>query len=188
MGTPVNYGEMVEIQMEPIEVEEIMQRIKEMPEDGLMVEWGSGGSTVRWLETMSEKQRLITIEHDERWFNKVGDYIGSRPELLEKFEAYYHAADKNLVDHRISTPYEEHPMGLDNYFLPDKRILDADFFFIDGLSRAAIAFIVRYASTKPNPIIYIHDHWQGRDVWYSWATQFYPKMEQGAISLMRLYK
>ena len=46
MSIPVNYGPMVEIQMQPDEVAEVTSRIKEMSDDGLMVEWGSGVSTV----------------------------------------------------------------------------------------------------------------------------------------------
>ena len=61
MSIAVNYGPMSEIQMQPDEVEEITSRIKEMPDDGLMVEWGSGGSSIKWLETLTGNQKLTSI-------------------------------------------------------------------------------------------------------------------------------
>ena len=84
MSIPVNYGPMTEIQMQLDEVEEVTSRIKEMGPDGLMVEWGSGGSSIKWLETLTDNQRLISIEHNPEWHMKVSEYLTTWPELNRK--------------------------------------------------------------------------------------------------------
>jgi hypothetical protein len=186
MSIPVNYGPMTEIQMQLDEVAEITSRIKEMPEDGLMVEWGSGGSSVRWLETLSENQRLVSIEHNPQWHMKVREYLITQPELMKKFQ-YIYKPELYGYQHGYSTIAEEHPHGLDDYLIPNKNILDADIFLVDGIARATTALLVKFLSTKPDPVIYIHDYY-GREQWYTWSTQFFSKKEKVGHTLVRLWK
>jgi hypothetical protein len=186
MSIPVEYGPMKEIQMQLDEVAEITSRIKEMPEDGLMVEWGSGGSSVKWLETLSDNQKLISIEHNPQWHMKVKEYIVTRPELSKKFE-YLFKPELYGFEHGYSSVIEEHPHGLDDYLIPNKKILDADIFLVDGIARATTALLVMFLCTKPSPVIYIHDYY-GREKWYSWSTQFFSKREKVGHTLVRLWK
>lgn len=186
MSIPVNYGPMTEIQMQLDEVEEVTSRIKEMGPDGLMVEWGSGGSSVKWLETLTDNQRLISIEHNPEWHMKVSEYLSTRPELNKKFK-YHLKTELYGFQHGYATVNEENPHGLDDYFIPRNDVLSGDIFFIDGVARATTALLVKMLSTKEDPVIYIHDYY-GREQWYTWSTQFFSKKEKVGHTLVRLWK
>lgn len=186
MSIPVNYGHMTEIQMQVDEVEEVTSRIKEMSSDGLMVEWGSGGSTIKWLETMAGNQKLITVEHNPEWHMKVNGYVITRPDISDRL-TYIYKPELYGFQHGYASVNEEHPHGLDDYFFPKKAMMDADIFFVDGIGRATTALLCKMLSTKTDPVIYIHDY-VGREQWYSWATQFFSKKEQVGHTLVRLWK
>jgi len=173
MSTPVNWGNILtEIQMETGELNYMVNQIKTMPTDGLMVEWGCGGSTCKWIETLTGSQRLITIEHTESWSSRVQRAIKREfGDVSSKFEML-HIPVLYDFDHKYSTVVEEHPTGTDNYINPSDKIWDADIFFIDGIARATCALMVLQKHTKKNPSIFIHDY-VGREQWYSWSTQFF---------------
>lgn len=181
----VEYGPMTEIQMHDNEVAEITSQIAAMGSDGLMVEWGSGGSTVRWLETLTDNQRLISIEHNPSWHMNVSQYINTRPELSSKFK-YLFKPELYGYEHGYGTPQEENPFGLDDYMWP-KGVENADIFLVDGIARAATALFVKIFSTKKDPVIYIHDYY-GREKWYAWAVQHFSNQEKVGHTLVRLWK
>ena len=185
MTVKVDYGHMTEIQMQQDEVDYMVQTISQMNGDGLMVEWGSGGSTVKWLETMKDNQRLISIEHNKEWYDKVDGYIATRDDIKDRFK-YYHRSEMYGFQHGYASVQEEHPHGLDNYFFPDADIPQADIFFIDGIGRATISLLTMMVAEKEDPAIFIHDYY-GREKWYSWATQFFPRQEKVGHTLVRLY-
>ena len=186
MSIPVEYGPMSEIQMQPDEVAEVTSRIKEMPSDGKMIEWGSGGSSVKWLETMTGDQKLISIEHNPSWHMKVSEYLLTRSDINNRF-TYLFKPELFGFEHGYASITEEHPHGLNDYLIPNKNILDADIFFVDGIARATTALLVKFLSTKPDPVIYIHDYY-GRENWYTWSTQFFSKKEKVGHTLVRLWK
>jgi len=186
MSIPVNYGPMTEIQMQLDEVAEVTSRIKEMSDDGLMVEWGSGGSSIKWLETLEGNQRLISIEHNPNWHMKVSEYANTRSDINKRFK-YIFKPELYGFEHGYATVNEENPHGLDDYFLPRKEIMDAEIFFVDGVARATTALLVKLLSTKQDPVIYIHDYY-GREQWYTWSTQFFSKKEKVGHTLVRLWK
>lgn len=188
MSIPVEYGTMTEIQMQLDEVAEITSRIKEMSDDGLMVEWGSGGSSVKWLESMTGNQRLISIEHNPAWHMKVSGYINTRSDINNRFQ-YLFRPELYNYEHGYADIKEEHPHGLDEYLWPKaaKGIENAEIYFVDGIARATTAFIVKSLSQKPDPVIYIHDYF-GREQWYSWSSQFFSKKEKVGQTLVRLWK
>jgi hypothetical protein len=49
----VNYGNIKEMLMFPEETQCVLDHIKNLKPNGLMVEWGTGGSTCKWLENYS---------------------------------------------------------------------------------------------------------------------------------------
>jgi hypothetical protein len=191
MSIPVNYGGglIVEIQMQPDEINYMTQVIdKELPTNGLMVEWGCGGSTCKWLELLSNGKRLITVEHNLEWYNKVAATISKEfKNFSSKFQL--HHIPEQMIKHEYGTVVEEFPMGLDNYLAPNiKGFWDADLFFIDGIGRAACALSVLVKHTKKDPIVFIHDY-VGRESWYSWASQFYDVEIVGStLARLRLKK
>lgn len=187
MSIPVNYGSLTEIQMQLDELSYMENIIKEMPSDGLMVEWGSGGSTVHWLKTMKDDQRLISIEHNPTWYKKVDENLTDHYAEEKKRLTYYYKREQYGFEHGYASVIEEHPFGTDQYLVPDLDIMNADVFFIDGIARATVALLVLAFSAKEAPPIFIHDY-VGREAWYQWAVQFYPKKEVVGKTLLRLWK
>lgn len=175
-GVPVkvNYGNgiLTEVQMVQSEMDIIAQSIKDMALSGTMIEWGSGGSTLKWLETMTESQNLISIEHTDAWYTKVRRAVsfeyGKWPERF-----VYLNKEEKYIEHGYGSPMEEHPMGCAHYINPkDPDIWNADIYLIDGIARAACLMAVMAKHKKLNPVIYIHDY-VGREQWYDWATQYF---------------
>jgi hypothetical protein len=174
------------IQMEEDEVELISRTIKHSPPNSLMVEWGSGASTIKWLQEMGDDQRLIAIEHNKQWFSTVQKVLDYSDSLARKLD--YHLCEPSAFwDHGYGQPAEENPIGLDQYFAPDDKIFDAETFLIDGVARGVCALMVLLRSRKANPIIYLHD-WYPRQPWYSWAVQCFPQFERVGTTLVRLSK
>lgn len=166
----VNYGNILkEIQMVQFDADYICDKIKNMPKDGLMVEWGSGGSTCKWLETLTDSQKLITIEHNENWYNRVGRAVVTEfGDVSDKF-TFYHIPEK-YIEHGYGSLVEEHPCGTAEYINPDDKIWEADIFFIDGIVRGACLLTTLFKRKKPDSVIMIHDY-VGREAWYDWAVQ-----------------
>lgn len=174
MSTPADYGGVItEIQLGVKDIEYTVNTIKNMPEYGLMVEWGSGGSTCKWLDTLGEKQKLISIEHNENWHMRVTRAVKNHFGDLdtEKFE-YFHVPEAYGFEHGYGNILEEHPLGTAKYINPRVDIFDADIFFIDGIARAACLLTVLLKKTNLHATIFIHDY-VGREEWYDWATQWF---------------
>lgn len=187
MSVPVEYGPMTEIQMQPDEVAEITSQIKNMSSDGLMIEWGSGGSSVKWLETMTGDQRLVSIEHNPNWHMKVSEYVNTRSDINKRFK-YLYKPELYGYEHGYAHVKEEHPHGLDDYLWPKvPGIENAQIYFVDGIARATTSLLVKLLTKTEDPVIYIHDYY-GREQWYSWATQFFSKKEKVGHTLVRLWK
>jgi hypothetical protein len=191
MSTPANYGNVItEVQMNQDEIDYVQNIIKNMPEDGLFVEWGSGGSTCAWLDVLGEKQKLISVEHNESWHSRVTRAVKNHfGDLGDKFR-FFHIPEQ-YIEHGYGNPIEEHPMGTDKYLCPPPEdFFNADVFFIDGIARATCALVVLLKHTKKDPVIFIHDY-VGREAWYEWATQFYNVEIVGDLekksTLARLY-
>ena len=190
MSIPVNYGPMTEIQMQPDEVEYITGCIKNMPSDGLMVEWGSGGSSVKWLETMTDDQKLVSIEHNPKWHMNVSEYVNTRPELNARF-TYMFKPELYGYEHGYAQIAEEHPFGLDDYMWPSHprvKLSEADIYLVDGIARATTSLLVKMLSSKEDPVIFIHDYYGGRENWYGWASKHFHRVEKVGHTLARLYK
>ena len=168
----VDYGNIIkEVQMIELDVNIICDIIKNMPENGLMVEWGSGGSTCKWIDTLTANQKLISIEHNENWYNRVKRAISSEwGDVSNKF-TYHHIPEKN-IEHGYGNLMEEHPCGTDEYIHPNDSIWDADVYLVDGIARATCLMTILYKKNKKDSVILIHDY-VGRENWYSWVIQFF---------------
>jgi hypothetical protein len=168
----VNYGGILkEIQMVESDMTIICDHIRKMPEDGLMVEWGSGGSTCKWIETLTNNQKLITIEHNESWYNRVTRAVNAEFGNVENKFTFYHKPELH-IQHGYGNIIEEHPCGVEEYINPDNAIWDADFFFVDGITRGACVSTILHKRKKQDSVIMIHDY-VGREFWYEWVVQFF---------------
>jgi hypothetical protein len=168
---PVKFGKLNELLMMPDELDFMIDVIKVLPKDGLMVEWGSGGSTCKWLEVLTKNRKLISIEHNLEWYNNVKQSVSSHFGEVENFEFLYEA-DKTIgwYNRKYGDISEELPVGLESYIKPNEKIFNADLFFIDGIARGA-CLATTFIKKKPSARVFIHD-FKDRQNWYSWITQF----------------
>jgi hypothetical protein len=157
-----------------------------LPPDALLVEWGSGGSTCKWLELLTGNQKLISIEDDLVWYEKVDRatkaHFGPLP--VEKFELFY-APEKYNINRRKGELSEEMPFGTENYINPRFDIFDASMYFIDGIARSACMAAIMINHRKKNPVILWHDY-VGRSDAHNWITQFC-RVERLCGTLARIY-
>lgn len=138
--------------------------LKALPSDGKMLEWGSGGSTIWFLENMQPGQHLTSIEENEHWFNKVQEKIEASGFTNHKYllvRSQFNELRKN------AHPSEENPVGLDDYIHPPIDLGEFDVILVDGVARGACLASV-YGKT--NAKIFIHDSNRG---WYDWAIRLY---------------
>ena len=156
----------IEIQFHPCEREYVLNLL---PENGTLVEWGCGGSTVFFLDNLKENQYLITIEHVEFWYDKISEKIKDHPNIDRHAFLFIPIKIQNTY---YARPEEEMPCGTEDYIFFDKEsIQNSDVFFIDGVSRGAVAAALRHQIKESSHVI-IHDY-KGREVWYDWAVKCY---------------
>lgn len=157
------------------EGDEIVNSINNLPEDGLMVEWGSGASTLYWMAHLQPTQSLISIEHNQEWFEKVSEDVKDThlADHLHSFKYYFRPPMYEDVELTYATVKEEHPYGMRDYILPDEDILKAELCFIDGVARASVILSMLAYSKNPATIYYLHDY-VGREHWYDWVVDYIP--------------
>lgn len=181
--------------MDAVEIEYFEQLMKNKPEGTKMVEWGSGGSTVMFLPYF-ETGELISIEHNEEWFNKVTAELatGKYPEAaLVNFtyclmEPSYKGQPVDKRFYGYGVPYEENPCFAKSYINPNPDIWNADIFFVDGICRGAILATLWAKARKPDADIYVHDYYgpEEREGWYDWASSLFTRIEKIGTTLARL--
>jgi hypothetical protein len=185
----VNYGEINQLLMTQREVDFVVRAIREMPEDGLIVEWGSGGSTCKWLETISASQRLISVEHNREWYDKVLRTTSSMfPGIGERFK-FFHKPEKmpERYAHGYGKIEEENPFGMDEYVFPTPEIAEASVFLVDGIARGACAAVAAMKSKNRDAVILIHD-FKFRMAAYNWITQFFDLEVVETMAVLRRRK
>lgn len=156
-----------------------------LPEDGTLVEWGCGGSTVYFLDHLKENQYLVSIEHNADWYNKVSELIKDHPNIDRHVFLY--------IPSEVPNPYygraeEDMGCGLTEYICPDIDLINsADVFLVDGIGRGpTAAFLSR--RTKESAHVIIHDY-KGRETWYDWAANCFDhqkKLDEGGATFIHL--
>jgi hypothetical protein len=183
--TKMKYQEINEILMYDEEVDCIVNFIKSMPENGLIVEWGCGGSTLKWLETLSENQKLISIEHNTDWYNKVYNAVKINfPDFGNRF-TFFHKTPQGSYSHGYGSPSEENPFGLAKYISPADYIYDADVYLVDGIARSTTALSIFLKRRKKNSVVLIHD-FSWRLEWYNIVSQFCNVEIVGTLGILTL--
>jgi hypothetical protein len=130
-----------------------------VPDPGVMLEWGGGGSTRWFLDHFSPTQRLITVEHDPIWGRMlVGENTNAANWTPMMREA-------TLPVGNNATPFEECPSGL-TWYIHATGLKDIDTFLIDGVARGACLANVML-NGKPGASVFVHD--AQRTDWYEWA-------------------
>lgn len=150
--------------------------LKNTPDDFKMVEWGSGGSTLMFIEYFSGNRKLISIEHNPDWFDKVNEAVKNEKNI-DNFDYYFIPPLVKLDFYGYGIPNEENPCFNEEYICPeifdDIKIYDADIFLVDGISRGAVlATIYAKAQRRNSCRIFLHDY-RGRENWYNWVGNIY---------------
>lgn len=133
--------------------------IEALPEDGLILEWGSGGTTKWLLEHMSPSQQLMTVEHDGRWVRELRQAVGDDPRWSLR-----HCPPSGSIGTN-ATPWVECPVNLDEYLIPPVSMAEVDVFLIDGPARGACLMHVLMAG-REGARVFLHD---AQRPWYEWA-------------------
>jgi hypothetical protein len=152
-----------------------------LPEDGTLLEYGSGSSTVWFAERLKGRQRLVTIEHDEKWFFAVrNELVCMKQKQIARTTLRLCPPTNpkfNLLPY--GHPGKEIPIGMSSYIWgkidsdQETPIPDADVVFVDGVCRGACLSVVSQRA-KDDAIVFLHD---AERTWYSWATNLMIFME-----------
>lgn len=164
-----------------------------------MVEWGSGGSTLMFLPYF-KMGKLISIEHNKEWYDKVCDELksGNYPtEYIQHIDylwepPMYLGEKVDIRFYGYGVPYEENPCFSSAYINPETpeiSIFDADIYFVDGICRGAVLATIHAKARNRNASVFLHDHHgpEKREEWYGWATDLYSDVEKVGSTLARLY-
>lgn len=166
-----------------------------IPSKGTYLEYGSGGSTLWFIEEIVKRDdgtKIISVEHDGAWYKKINSVI---PNGYRKNFTYIHRPVKynlTLTDNEnnkvtlnpYATPFEENPAGLHEYIHPETVFLSKiDTILIDGIARGPIlAYIVNQVPRNCN--VFLHDI-ENRD-WYDWAISLYSEKIYVYHNMLRL--
>lgn len=116
---------------------------KYLKPDVVMMEWGSGGSTVEFSKKVKE---YYSVEHNRDWYEEVSKAIPSNVTL-------YYKSGEELPQHYHQSEYQHYREYLDVVYEIGKRF---DVVLIDGRARRLCALkIIPYL--KPDAIVIIHD-------------------------------
>lgn len=178
----------LDVTMNADEIDYFKQFLSDMKPGTKFIEWGSGGSTTLFIDYFADK-KLISIEHNEAWYDKVNEALNDEPNR-ENFHYLFIPPKQPLDFYGYGIPKEENPTFNDEYINPetafeDVSIWDADVYLVDGISRGACLATVFAKAKNRNATVFIHDH-AGREDWYRWAVNLYPKVEQVGSTLLML--
>lgn len=100
-------------------------------------EWGSGGSTLFFVK-LEEVKHLVSIEHNQEWYEKVGNQAGWAGEHYHiPYEQGEIGPDKADPDHYKSGSTELGPVNFKRYASAIDEYGLFDLILIDGMARAS---------------------------------------------------
>lgn len=124
---------------------------KYLHKDVIMMEWGSGGSTVEFSKKV---KKYYSVEHNWDWYNKVKNSMPSNVTLFYK-ETFPPSENYHQSEYKHYSDY------LDIVYQIGEKF---DVVLIDGRARRLCALkVIPYL--KPNSIVIIHD-WCLRPVYH----------------------
>lgn len=188
--------------LDPNEIAFFKQFLANKAPGSEMVEWGSGGSTTMFIKYFNTG-RLVSIEHNEQWYDKVREeiLIGDEypGECCENFSYIFKPPtfEGQSIDIRFygyGVPFEENPCFASTYIDPTSdvfcpNIWNSDIYFVDGICRGAVLATIHAKAKKRDAAIFIHDYFgpEKRVSWYNWASNLYTDVKQVGSTLARLY-
>lgn len=149
-----------------------------------ILEYGSGGSTLYGLQA---KKKVITVESDQEWLNRLKNNIATNG-LDDNFTGIHVDIGK--------TKDWGHPEALDSYYnflnfpsysiapwLSDK--CDPDFVLIDGRFRPACLFAVGVYTKKTINVLF--DDYENRAEYHVVENYFRKKESAGRMALFEIF-
>ena len=116
-------------------------------DDTVMLEWGSGGSTLNFSSLVN---KYYSIEHNEEWYNKIQNELSSYP--LNDVE--YRFVKQNEPSDDGQSTYKQFKDYIDEV---DSFNTKFDVVLIDGRARRLCAKkVIPYL--KPSSFVFIHDY------------------------------
>ena len=179
--------------MDPVERSQIHATLAELKPKRLL-EWGSGGSTVEFLERHSSIERLVSIEHHPAWFERVRANIRDERLSYHLMEASedepgigplgLNVGVRSLWRHRAESRRE---MFADYVDFPKSLGLTYDCVFIDGRARR-FCIEAGWELLEPGGVMIIHD--AHRKAYHAMLRrfgrpQFLNPWRKGQVCLMR---
>lgn len=144
--------------------QEIALISKLLKKEDVMLEWGSGGSTVTFSPLVS---KYYSIEHVADWYEKVNLKI-KELNISSKISNYLIPPDKPRT---IPTKYDEFKTYIEYV---DDLSIKFDKVLIDGRARAQCAERV-LPYLKESSIVFIHDFWTRPQ--YHGILEFYEEVD-----------
>jgi hypothetical protein len=164
----------LDVMMYPEEIPVLQALVDAVPTNGVILEYGSGGSTQFFADNLGEGRRLISIEHNEEWYDKVTVALKGHPHT-DRIERFLHKPDFPLSRYVFANPEEEMPAGLQDYIHTNLALpytySAVDFVLVDGVARGACLAALR-TRLAPGTIVALHDY-TGRENWYDWAVRLF---------------
>lgn len=140
--------------MSKIEIETILKYIKA---DGVMLEYGCGGSTLYFCDYVKE---YYSVEHNADWYNKMNRLAKPNTKIFyvprnettpdkERFQPLSWDELESSSRYKDFQEYIKFPSTLDKKF---------DFVLIDGRARPECAKLI-YNYLHEDSVVFIHDYW-----------------------------
>jgi hypothetical protein len=159
----------LEVMMYPDEEARMREILaNELADDTTIVEYGCGGSTMMFADNLGEMRRLISIEHNLQWAEKVQKAIDVHPNSA-RINLMYLRPDFPPNIYGFAQPTEETPAGLRNYLNPMIDWEDVDFVLVDGVARGPCLSLLAHRLI-PRTRVILHDY-TGRELWYDWIVR-----------------
>lgn len=150
------------VYMHPVEFSQV-RAVLETLQPKTMLEWGSGGSTKAFLEQLPFIEKLVSLEHDKAWFERVSQLVKDdrlefhhvgpdvapppRGETKEERQVYKAWEKRCETDLSCMKQYVGFPATLDTVF---------DFILVDGRARC-FCLAEGWKLLRPGGIIMLHD-------------------------------
>jgi protein O-GlcNAc transferase len=108
-----------------------------------VLEYGSGNSTI---EISKKVKEVISIEHQESWFNNISQQVSDNCKIILKSPNLHYTEGGHCGTYEEFKDYVDSPIGLGPF----------DIILIDGRARVWCASIAEKVSHK-DTIIFVHD-------------------------------
>jgi hypothetical protein len=155
------------------ELNEIYNTLNSFGESATITEWGSGGSTVSWLFNLNPNQKLVSIEHDKTWFDKVTKIIEDNKSKVfyNNFKYFFIPKTSHIGSLVGQFDYDE---GCDNYCNgpQDIDVFNSDVYYVDGLCRKMCIETIFKKAKKRSAVIYLHDYSSSKDKYETLLSLF----------------